>query len=206
MMKPLDAYLTVRPRMAATAYRVLGDANEAEDVVQEAWLRWQRTHHASVRNPAAFLVTTTIRIALNIGQSARRRHETSTDPQFLEPPESAIRPDVEVERGAAVEAAVLVLLERLPPLERGAFVLREAFAYPYGRIADVLHLQPAHARQLVSRARRRLLQEQSRPVAHAEHRRLTLLFRRAALTGNLTDLEQLLITDAACHSSRACLV
>jgi RNA polymerase sigma-70 factor (ECF subfamily) len=192
--------------MAATAYRILGDANEAEDVVQEAWLRWQRTHHASVRSPAAFLVTTTARIALNIGQSARRRHETCADPLSLEPRESAIRPDVEVERGAAVEAAVLLLLERLPPLERGAYVLREAFAYPYGRIADLLQLEPAHARQLVSRARRHLSDEQTRPVAQAEHRRLTRVFRRAASTGNLTDLEQLLITDVACHRSRACLV
>jgi RNA polymerase sigma-70 factor (ECF subfamily) len=205
-MGTLDAYLTARPRMAATAYRILGDANEAEDVVQEAWLRWQRTQLASVRNPAAFLVTTTARIALNIGQSARRRRETYTDPQSLEPRELAARPDVEVERSAEVEAAVLLLLEKLPPLERSAYVLREAFAYPYGRIAELLQTKPGHARQLVSRARRHLSEKKSRPVAEAEHRRLTRVFQRAARTGNLTDLEQLLITDVACHRSRACLV
>jgi RNA polymerase sigma-70 factor (ECF subfamily) len=192
--------------MAATAYRILGDANEAEDVVQEAWLRWQRTHQASVRNPAAFLVTITARIALNIVQSARRRHETCTDPQSLEPHETTIRPDVEVERGDAVEAAVLVLLEKLTPLERGAYVLREAFDYPYGRIADLLQLEPGHARQLVSRARRHLSDERARPVGYAEHRRLTRVLRLAAQTGNLAEVEQLLIADAACHRCRTCLV
>ena len=127
------AFLAARPRMLDLATRILGSAVEAEDVVQESWMRWQLTDRNNVLNPTAFLATTTTRIAINAVWSAPRRHETYTDPQQLEPHESSARPNVDAERGAAVEEAVLVLLQELAPLERAAYLLREAFGYRIDR-------------------------------------------------------------------------
>jgi RNA polymerase sigma factor (sigma-70 family) len=191
-------FAAVRPRLIDIAYKILGSVAETEDVVQEAWLRWQRTDRSTVLSPTAFLATTTTRLALNLAQSARSRHETCTgSPWLLERADPRIGPETRAERGEAIEHAVLLLLRNLTPAERAAYVLREAFGYPYQRIAEILLLTAAHARQLVRRAHQRLATQRRRPVSPAAHRRLVLAFNAAAQAGNLTDLERLLVADVA---------
>jgi len=192
-----SVFLGARPRLFEIAYRILANVSETEDVLQEAWLRWQRTDRSVVLNPTAFLATTTTRLALNVAQSARSRRETYADPWVLEQADPRIGPEARAERGEAVEHAVLLLLEKLTPTERAAYVLREAFDYPYQRIAEVLHLGAANTRQLVRRAQNRIDAERRRPVNPTVHRRLVVAFRAASHAGNLTDLEQLLVADVA---------
>jgi RNA polymerase sigma-70 factor (ECF subfamily) len=112
------AFATVRPRLFGIASRVLGSPAEAEDVVQEAWLRWQACDRSAVRNPAAFLGTTTTRLALNVAQSARARRETYIGRWLPEPVDTHDDPALGAERSEAIERAVLQLLEKLRPRER----------------------------------------------------------------------------------------
>jgi len=169
----LTAFLEVRPRLFGIAYRVLGCAAEAEDVVQDVWVRWQTTDRAAVRDAAAFLATATTRLAINVIQSARARHETCVGPWLPEPEDT--RPDARlgVERSEALERGVLMLLEKLSPVERAAYVLREALEYPYREIAGVLRLEVANTRQLVTRARQHLTESDalSQHVVELGHRR-----------------------------------
>lgn len=124
-------FMAVRPRLFAIAYRMLGSAAEADDVLQDVWLRWQSTDRGVVQNSAAFLTTITTRLAVNVVQSARVRRETYIGPWLPEPIVTESDPAVGVENDEAVQMAVLVLLERLPARERAAYVLREAFDYRY---------------------------------------------------------------------------
>src|SRR5215470_565266 len=149
----LSAFEGARPRLFGIAYRMLGSVAEAADVVQDVWTRWQSADRPVVRDPQAFLATTTTHLAINVLQSARARRETYVGPWLPEPVDTSADPTLGAERGEALELAVLVLLERLSPTERAAFVLREAFNYPYKDVAEVLHLEEANARQLVTRAR-----------------------------------------------------
>src|SRR5688500_7889022 len=150
----LSAFLSVRPRLFGIAYRMLGSAAEAEDIVQDVWVRWQTTERSLVRDAAAFLVTTATRLAINVMQSARSRRETYVGPGLPEPVDTSADPRLEAERGQALASGVLRLLETLTPIERAAFILREAFDYPYRDIANVLRLEEANARQVVTRARK----------------------------------------------------
>ncbi|SEH03967.1 RNA polymerase sigma-70 factor, ECF subfamily [Nonomuraea solani] len=193
-------FAEVRPRLFGIAYRMLGSATEAEDLLQEVWLRWQAYDRAGVGNPAAFLATTTTRLAINALQSARVRRETYIGPWLPEPVDTGADPYLGAERGEALEFAVLVLLERLSPTERAAYVLREAFDYPYRQIADIVGLNEAAVRQLVSRARKRVLVERRKPVAGAEQRRLLTAFVTAARAGDLTALEELFAADVTSYS------
>lgn len=128
-------FLGVRPRLFGIEYRMLGSASEAEDLVQEAWLRWQAYDRAAVLDPAAFLATTTTRLAINALQSARARRETYVGPWLPEPVDTSADPYLGAERGEALEFATLLLMEKLTPNEGAAYVLREAFDHPYGQIA-----------------------------------------------------------------------
>src|SRR5574338_1112871 len=116
----LSTFLRVRPRLFGIAYRMLGSAAEAEDIVQDVWVRWQTTNRNVVRNSAAFLATTTTRLAINVMQSARSRRETYVGPKLPEPVDTGGNPGSEVERGERLEAGVLALLEKLSPTERAA--------------------------------------------------------------------------------------
>lgn len=185
-----------RPRLFGIAYRMLGSAAEAEDVVQDVWMRWQRTDRSAVVSPVAFLSRATTRLALNVAQSARVRRETYIGPWLPEPVDTSADPEVGAQRAEAVELALLLVMEKLNPRERAAYVLREAFDYGYPEIADVLQLTVVNARQLVSRARRRLAAEQRGTVDEAEHRRLLDAFVSAARTGDVASLEALLTPDA----------
>ena len=189
------SFQTMRPRLFGIAYRILGSATEAEDVVQDAWIRWHGTDRSEVRDATGFLVTTTTRLAINVTQSARARRETYMGPWILERADTRADPELNAERGEALERAVLVLLEKLSPTERAAYVLREAFDYPYRRISQVLSLSEANARQLVTRARLHLGGERRSPAGAAEQRRLLDALVAAARTGQLATLEQRLVAD-----------
>lgn len=190
----------VRRRLFGIAYRMLGSAAEAEDLVQDVWLRWQAYDRVTVDSPTAFLVTVTTRLAINAARSARARHETYVGPWLPEPVDTGADPYLGAERGEALEFAVLLLLERLSPTERAAYVLREAFDYPYRQIADIVRLNEAAVRQQVSRARKRVLAERRAPVTGAEQRRLLTAFVAAARSGDLTALEELFTADVTSYS------
>ena len=188
-----------RPRLFGVAYRILGSASEAEDIVQEVWLRWQVTDRTVVKDPPAFLATTATRLAINVAQSARSRREAYVGPWLPEPVDSSADPALGAERGEALELAVSLLLEKLTPTERAAFVLREAFDYAYEQIASILRLSEANARQLVSRARKHLASQRRGPVNMCEYRRLLDAFRFASEKGDLTALESLLASEVVSY-------
>lgn len=192
-----SAFVRARPRLLKIAHRILGDASEAEDVVQEARLRWQSTDRTVVLCPSALLATTTTRLAINVVQSARRRRESSAGPWLPEPVHTGADPETASERREAVERVVLLLMAALRPTERAAYILREGFGYPYPKIAEVLDLGVANARQLVRRAHQRLATDSRRqPVNSTGHQRLVQAFLAAAQVGNLAGLEELLSADA----------
>ena len=191
----LAIFLSVRPRLFGIAYRMLGSAAEAEDIVQDVWVRWQTTDRSVVRNAAAFLVTMTTRLAINVMQSARSRRETSVGPWLPEPVDTSADPGLGAERGEALELGVSILLENLAPTERAAYILREAFDYAYRDIGDTLRLQEANARQLVTRARQHMANGQRRPADATEQRRLLAAFIVAAKNGGVAGLEGLVASD-----------
>ena len=195
----VSAFVEVRPRLFGIAYRMLGSAAEAEDVLQETWLRWQNTDRSNITNPSAFLALITTRLSINVAQSARSRRETYIGPWLPEPVDTSADPALGAERAEALEFACLLLLERLTPIERAAYVLREAFLYPYEQIADILQVSPVNARQLVSRARKHLNTVRREPVDKVEHRRLLASFLVAAQTGNVAALEDLFAADVGSH-------
>ena len=190
-----SAFLGVRPRLFGIAYRMLGTAAEAEDIVQEVWLRWQSTDRSVVRDATAFLVTTTVRLAISLAQSARSRRETYIGPWLPEPVDTTADPTLGADRGEALELAVLILLEKLSPNERAAYVLREAFDYSYREIADILQLTEANTRQLVTRARKHVADERRAQVSSSEHRRFLEAFLFAAQKGDLTALKEIFVED-----------
>jgi RNA polymerase sigma-70 factor (TIGR02957 family) len=188
-------FQSVRPRLFGIAYRMLSSASEAEDLLQEVWLRWQTTDRGQVRNPGAFLATTTTRLAINELQSARVRRETYIGPWLPEPVDTSADPCLGAERGEALEFAALLLMEKLTPSERAAYVLREAFDYPYAQIADILQSTEPAVRQLVSRARKHVAGDRRTPVAADEQKELLTRFIAAARSGDMAGLEKLFAAD-----------
>jgi RNA polymerase sigma-70 factor (ECF subfamily) len=192
----VSVFVELRPRLFGIAYRVLGSAVEAEDVVQEVWLRWQSTDRSVVVSPAAFLSSATTRLAINVAQSARLRRETYIGPWLPEPVDTSADPEVGAQRSEALEFALLLVLEKLTPTERAAYVLREAFDYAYAEIAEMLQLTVVNVRKIVSRARKHLESEQHESVDAGEHRRLLEAFVAAAQQGDIASLEELLTPEA----------
>ncbi len=187
----LSTFLSVRRRLFGIAYRMLRSAADAEDIVQDVWVRWQTTDRSVVRDAAAFLVTMTTRLAINVMQSARSRRETYIGPWLPEPVDTSADPGLGAERGEALELGVLILLEKLSSVERAAYILREAFDYAYRDIADTLRLQEANARQLVTRARQHVANGRRRPADATERRRLLAAFIVAARSGDVAGFEGL---------------
>jgi RNA polymerase sigma-70 factor (ECF subfamily) len=192
----IDDFEAQRGRLFGIAYRMLGSSSEAEDIVQDAWLRWHGTDRGAVRDPAAFLATTVTRLCLTALDSARKRREVYVGPWLPEPVSTAADPLLGAERGEALSLAVLLLLERLTPPERAAYVLREAFDYSYREIAAVLDTSEANSRQLASRARTRLSRERGASVPPGVRDRLLAAFIAAAQSGDVEQLESLLAEDA----------
>ncbi len=196
----LSAFAEVRPRLFGIAYRVLGSAAEAEDIVQDVWLRWQATDRSAVENPPAFLATTTTRMCINFAQSAQSRRETYIGSWLPEPVDTSSDPTLGAERSEALGLAVLILLEKLSPTERAAYVLREAFDYSYRQVSEILQIEEANARQLVSRARKHVTDGRRTPVSADEQRRLLETFIAAAQKGDLAALEGLFAEDVVSFS------
>jgi RNA polymerase sigma factor (sigma-70 family) len=185
----LSAFIPVRARLFGIAYRMLGSAAEADDIVQDVWLRWQSTNRSVVQSPHAFLATTTTRLCINLAQSAHSRRETCIDAWLPEPVDTSSSPALGAERIEALRLAVLVLLEKLSPTERAAYILHEAFDYSYCQIADILQMQEANVRQLVSRARKHIADGRRSPVSARQQRRLLDVFVAAAEKGEMGALE-----------------
>ena len=182
---------------------MLGSVSEAEDVLQDAYLRWVGADRSDIDNPAAYLTTVVTRLCLDVLKSARVTREVYVGPWLPEPLVSETEPDP---ADAAVIAdslsmAFLVLLESLSPLERAAFLLREVFGYEYDEVASVLERDAAACRQLVSRARRQVDARRPRYAAsRAEGERLTTEFLVACTTGDVEGLMQLLAGDVVLNS------
>jgi RNA polymerase sigma factor (sigma-70 family) len=183
---------SVRSRLFGIAYQMLGGAADAEDVVQDVWVRWQGADRALVRDRVAFLVTITTRVALNVATSARARREVSVGEWLPERDLASADPALGAERTEAIELAVQLLIQRLSPVERAVYVLREAFDYPFREIAEVLELSEANARQLARRARKHLAVGRHNPVDPAERDGLLEAFIDAARAGNMASLIDLL--------------
>ncbi|MFF5830948.1 RNA polymerase sigma-70 factor [Streptomyces bacillaris] len=199
-----DVFEEHRPVLTGVAYRMLGRITDAEDVVQEAWLRWSSADREEVREPRAYLVRITTRLAVDRLRHLRSRREAYVGPWLPEPltTEEAVGsppvPDA-AERAVladSVSFAVLVVLESLSPLERAVFVLREAFGFPYAEIAAALDRTEPAVRQLAGRARRHVGERRPRyDVDPAERRDLTERFLAAASGGSIERLMALLAPD-----------
>ncbi|OSP44580.1 RNA polymerase subunit sigma-24 [Streptomyces sp. 13-12-16] len=197
-----DVFEEHRPVLLGVAYRMLGRVADAEDVVQDAWLRWSGGDRAGVREPRGYLVRVTTRLAIDRLRQIKARGETYVGPWLPEPyvtdfggtvPDAAERAVL----ADSVSLAVLVVMESLSPLERAVFVLREAFGYPYADIAAMLDRGEPAVRQLAGRARAHV--EERRPryeVDPAQRRDLTERFLAAAAGGDLEGLLELLAPDA----------
>jgi len=197
-----DPFAACRPRLLGIAYGMLGELSEAEDVVQDAWLRWDGADREAVRNPEAFLVTVTTRLALARLRSARARREVYVGPWLPEPllvdPETPETRAIEAER---LSLALLGALERLNPVERAVLVLRDAFDLEYAEIADALDRSPAGVRQIAKRARDRAGDAgRGREVSEEERERLAAAFMAASLDGDVERLRELLAADAVMYS------
>ncbi|MBW6433499.1 sigma-70 family RNA polymerase sigma factor [Actinoplanes hulinensis] len=181
---------SARSRLLGVAHQVVGRAADAEDVVQDVWVRWQTADHATVRSPIAFLVTVTRRLALNAAASAYARREVSAGEWLSDFVLAVDDPARDAERGDVLEVAVQFLMERLAPAECAVYLLREAFDYPFREIAGALDISEANARQLATRARRHLREDRRGPVDQTERDGLLRAFADAARrgeTGRLVD-------------------
>ncbi|MEV6010516.1 RNA polymerase sigma factor SigJ [Streptomyces sp. NPDC051976] len=208
---PAAVFEEYRPLLTGLAYRLLGSMWDAEDIVQEAYLRWTRTDTTQVREPRAFLVTVVSRLALDQLRSARVTREAYVGPWLPEPVDSrSVGPLDTAELRDTLAYATLHLMERLTPPERAVFVLREAFELPYDTLAEIVGTTPANCRQLHHRAAKRLADERvgggdSRPSASRtgrsgaapsrEHALLVSRFIDAARDGDLEGLTALLSED-----------
>ncbi len=191
-----DVFAEQRPVLVATAYRILGSATDAEDVVQDAWLRWSTVDQSSVDDPRAYLVTVTTRLAIDRLRRARTRRETYVGSWLPEPISTG--PDVaeRAELANSVELALLVVLETLSPLERAVFVLREAFGLPFTEIGGIIGRTEATTRQLAHRAREHVQARRPRfEVDRTVRREVTERFLAACATGDLDALSGLFAED-----------
>jgi RNA polymerase sigma-70 factor (ECF subfamily) len=187
----------LRPRLIGVAYGLLGSVAEAEDVVQDAWIRLQRSDIDVIDDLEGWLVTTASRLALDVLRSARRRRESYVGPWLPEPVETAPDPADAVSLADSMSWAMMIVLETLTPAERAAFVLHDVFGLPFTEIGAALGRNPAAVRKLAARAREHVDARKPRfDVDPTAHRRVVDAFADAALSGNLADLLHLLDPDA----------
>ena len=195
-----SAFVRDRSLLVGVAYRMLGSVSDAEDVVQEAWLRWARVDADTVHDPTAFLVRTVTRLAIDRLRRVKARRESYVGPWLPEPlltGQPAADPAEDADRAESVSMAMLVVLETLSPLERSVFVLHEAFAFSYVDIAEILDRSPAAVRQLAHRAREHVQARRPRFETDPVKRQVaTERFLRASAQGDLAGLLELLAPDA----------
>ncbi len=189
----LSSFLRAQPRLFGIAYRILGSAAEAEDLVQDVWLRWQGADRSQVLNAHAFLAVITRRLAINRLRALGPRREGHDAPEL---PSACEGPEPRIERAEVLEQAMVLLLEKLSPRERAAYVLREAFNYPYLHIAAVLRVSEVASRQLVTRARRHMTDPRRLPASSSAQRRLFDAFLTAAQSGDVGALEGMFAAEA----------
>ena len=214
-LDPAASFEPHRRRLLGLAYRMLGSMAEAEDAVQEAYLRWHDSDRESVAEPRAFLITATTRICLDVLKSARVRREKYVGPWLPDPviDTAALAPDTQAEMAEDLSVALLLALDRLSPLERAAFLLHDVFDYSFTQVADTLGRNEAACRQLASRARTHVRESapasaqplrRGRPSAkqaasgsvHAKHAELMSAFLAASRSGDADALTRLLASDA----------
>ncbi|MEU9715223.1 RNA polymerase sigma-70 factor [Streptomyces sp. NPDC047976] len=196
-----EAFVSHRKLLFTVAYEMLGSAADAEDVLQETWLRWAGVDHETVREPRAYLVRIATRQSLGRLRALSRRKETYVGPWLPEPLLTA--PDVaeDVELADSVSMAMMLVLETLTPTERAVFVLREVFGLGYEEIAEAVEKSPAAVRQIAHRARSHVAARRPRGVVSATETRAALdAFRRALETGDLQGLVDLLAPDVVALS------
>lgn len=199
-MSDVDRFEAARPRLEAIAYRLLGSASEAEDAVQDTFLRWQAADIDRVEVPEAWLTKVLTNLCLNQLTSARARRETYVGRWLPEPllaGDAMLGPADTAEQRESVSYAVLTLLERLSPNERAVYVLREAFDYPHREIAAILDITEASSQQIFHRAKKHVAAGQARTeVDEAAARRIVEEFLAAATSGRPEPLVRLLTQDA----------
>jgi RNA polymerase sigma factor (sigma-70 family) len=196
-----DRFEANRPHLRAVAYRMLGSLSEADDAVQEAWLRLSRSGDAGVENLNAWLTTVIARVCLDMLRSRKSRREEPLGAHLTDP---IANPEHEAMLADSVGLALLVVLETLAPAERLAFVLHDMFAMPFDQIAPIVKRSPAAARQLASRARRRVQGASAAPDAdHTRRRKVVDAFLAAARGGDFDALLALLDPDVVLRADPA---
>ena len=201
MRDPGQVFEEQRSYLFSIAYRLLGTVGDAEDAVQEAFLRWQRegARGEDVRLPRAYLATIVVRLCLDELRSARARREVYVGPWLPEPLLTSGRADLtdSLVQRESLSFAFLLMLESLSPLERAVFVLREVFDYDYPEIAQMVDKSEANCRQVFHRARQRLAERRTRfEPSRTQHEEVTRQFIHAAATGEVQDLLRVLAEDA----------
>ncbi|MGC2997324.1 RNA polymerase sigma-70 factor [Streptomyces sp. G35A] len=199
-VKDVDRFEAARPRLEAIAYRLLGSASEAEDAVQEAFLRWQAADVERIEAPEAWLTKVLTNLCLNQLTSARARRETYVGQWLPEPlldGDPMLGPADTAEQRESVSYAVLTLMERLSPNERAVYVLREAFDYPHREIAEILGITESASQQIFHRAKKHITDGRTRAETdEAATRRIVEEFLVAATSGKTEPLVRLLTADA----------
>ena len=196
-----------RRRLLGLAYRMLGSVAEAEDAVQEAYLRWHDTNRNRVEDPRAFLMTTTTRICLDVLKSARIKREQYVGPWLPDPvtDTASLAPDAQTELAEDLSVALLLALDRLSPLERAAFLLHDVFDYSFSQVAAALNRNEAACRQLASRARTRVREARPKGLTplrapssaiDPKHAELLSAFITASRSGDIEKLTRMLASDA----------
>ena len=197
MKTPVETFEAHRPLLFSIAYRMLGSVMEAEDVVQETYLRYSATPFASIKSPRAFLSTVTTRLCLDQLKSARVKRETYVGPWLPEPLLTAEAPAEIVAKQEMISMAFLVLLESLAPVERAVFLLREVFDYDYAEIAGIVEKSEASCRQSYHRAKQRITERRPRfAPSRAAQEKLLTQFLQAISTGDMASLTSLLTEEA----------
>jgi RNA polymerase sigma-70 factor (ECF subfamily) len=199
-----DTFNDYRPYVFSIAYRMLGSVMDAEDMVQETFIRWQRARDDDVRSPKAYLATTVTRLCIDQLRSARKQREEYIGPWLPEPlvvDDETSEVDEHLALSDSLSLAFLVVLESLSPTERAAFLLREAFDYDYPEIARIIEKSEANCRQLVRRARRRINERPHRfDVTREQAERITQRFLAAVSGDNIDGLLELLAGDVVLYS------
>lgn len=191
-----DSFTPLRPRLTRIAYRMLGSLAEAEDVVQDAYLRWHQTDRKLVREPTAFLVRMVTRLCLDVLKSARVQREQYIGPWLPEPVIEAFE-----DNSDSVTLTLMVALERLSPLERAAFLLHDVFGLDFNEIAQAVGRDPAACRQLASRARVNVRSARPRyPVSEERGRDIAKAFFAASRGGDMQALQTLLSADVVSYT------
>ncbi|MFF3892668.1 sigma-70 family RNA polymerase sigma factor [Streptomyces sp. NPDC001812] len=204
----IDRFEVGRGRLASLAYRLLGSAADAEDAVQDTFLRWQAADREHIEVPEAWLTKVLTHLCLDRLRSAQARHERAAGAWLPEPlleGDPMLGPAETFEQRESVSLAVLILMERLSPVERAVYVLREAFSYPHAEIARILDITESASQQHVHRARRRVTAERRRggEADPASARRVVEEFLAAAVSGRTERLVELLTDDVTAVSDGA---